>query len=97
MLEIIFFLTFPTYEKLWISNLKCAKGHMIIKTTFVGGFPGDSVAKALHFQCRGPGLDPWSGEQIPHATTVHMLPLKKKKKKKILHAAMKMEDPKCHN
>ena len=61
MLETAFFLTIPTYEKLWISNFKCKKGHMIIKTTFVEDFPGDSVAKALHFQCRGSGLDPWSG------------------------------------
>ena len=62
MLETVFFLTSPTDEKLGISNLKCTKGHMIIKTTFVADFPGDSVAKALHFQCRGPGLDPWSGK-----------------------------------
>jgi len=61
MLETAFFLTIPTYEKLWISNFKCTKGYMIIKTTFVGEFPGDSVAKALYFQCRESGLDPWSG------------------------------------
>ena len=24
-------------------------------------FPGGSVAKTLCSQCRGPGLDPWSG------------------------------------
>ena len=32
-------------------------------------FPGGPVAKTLHFQGRGPGLDPWSGNYIPHATT----------------------------
>ena len=32
---------------------------------FLGG-PG---AKTLCSQCRGLGFDPWSGNQIPHATT----------------------------
>ena len=27
------------------------------------------MAKILHSQCRGPGLNPWSGHYIPHATT----------------------------
>ena len=31
-------------------------------------FPGDTVAKTLGSQCRGPGFDPWSRNQIPHAT-----------------------------
>ena len=31
-----------------------------------GGFSGGSVAKTLHSQCRGPGFDPWSENQIPH-------------------------------
>ena len=26
-----------------------------------GGLPWCLVAKTLHSQCRGPGLDPWSG------------------------------------
>ena len=51
-------------------------------------YPGGLVAKTLCSQCRGPGFDPWSGNQIPHVTTKrkkrsHMLQLK------ILHAAMK--------
>ena len=32
-------------------------------------FPGDPVAKTLRTQCRGPSFDPWSGNQIPHATS----------------------------
>ena len=24
-------------------------------------FPGSPMAKTLHFQCRGPGFNPWSG------------------------------------
>ena len=27
------------------------------------------MAKTLHSQCRGPRFDPWSGCNIPHATT----------------------------
>ena len=33
-----------------------------------GNFPGGPVAKTLHSQSRGPRFDPWSGDQIPHAT-----------------------------
>ena len=32
-------------------------------------FPGDPVAKTPCSECRGPGFDPWSGNEIPHATT----------------------------
>ena len=28
-------------------------------------FPGGPVAKALTCQCKGPGFNPWSGNQIP--------------------------------
>ena len=35
----------------------------------VHDFPGDSVAETLCSQCRGPGFEPWSGNQMPHATT----------------------------
>ena len=34
-----------------------------------GDFPGGPVVKTLHSQCRGPGFNPWSGNQIPHAAT----------------------------
>ena len=30
-------------------------------------FTSSAVAKILHAQCRGPGFDLWSGDQIPHA------------------------------
>ena len=42
-------------------------------------FPGGPVAKTLHSQCRGPRFDPWSGNNIPHATS------------KGLHAATKTQ------
>ena len=32
-------------------------------------FPGGPVGKAPLSQCRGPGFNPWSGNQIPHAAT----------------------------
>ena len=32
-------------------------------------FPDGLVAKSLYSQCRGPRLDPWSGNYIPHAAT----------------------------
>ena len=32
-----------------------------------GNFPGSTVVKAPRYQCRGPGLDPWSGNEIPQA------------------------------
>ena len=35
----------------------------------VRDFPGGSMAKILHSQCRGPGLNPWSGNWIPRAAT----------------------------
>ena len=35
-----------------------------------GDFPGGPVAKTLCSQCRGPGFDPWSGNQF------HMLQLR---------------------
>lgn len=34
-------------------------------------FPGDTVPKTLHSQCRGPQFSPWLGKWIPHATTNH--------------------------
>ena len=32
-------------------------------------FPCGPVAKTPHFQCRHQGLDPWSGNENPHAAT----------------------------
>ena len=32
-------------------------------------FPAGPVARTPHSQWRGPGIDPWSGNQIPYATT----------------------------
>ena len=39
------------------------------KSPPIRGFPGGPVAKTPCSQCRGPGLDPWPGNQIPSATT----------------------------
>ena len=35
-------------------------------------FPGGSVTKTPHSQCREPGFDSWSGNSIPHARTKTM-------------------------
>ena len=35
-------------------------------------FLGGPVAKTLCSQCRGSGFDPWSGNEIPHATTTNL-------------------------
>ena len=35
----------------------------------VGDFPGDLVAKTVLAGQGGPGFDPWSGNEIPHAAT----------------------------
>ena len=32
-------------------------------------FPSDPMAKTLHSQCWEPRFNPWSGNQIQHATT----------------------------
>ena len=32
-------------------------------------FPGGPAAETPHSQSKGPGFDPWSQNQIPHATT----------------------------
>ena len=33
---------------------------IILKTNYLGDFPGDPVAKTLSSQCKGPGFSPWS-------------------------------------
>ena len=56
------------------------------KKTEKSDFPGGPAAKSLHYQCRGPRFDPWSGNQNSHATTKssHVTA------KKIPHAIMKI-------
>ena len=44
-------------KKRWQEYTELYKGH----------FPGGPVAETPSSQCRGPGYDPWSGNQIPHA------------------------------
>ena len=56
-------------------------------------FPGDPVAKTVHSHCRVLRIDLWSENEISHAATLK----KKKRKKRILHVTMKMEDPACCN
>ena len=34
-----------------------------------GEFPSGPADKTRYSQCRRPGFDPWSGNQIPHVTT----------------------------
>ena len=47
----------PTSISEWQLNVMC--------WDFLGG----PVVKTLHFQCRGPRFDPWSGNRTLHATT----------------------------
>ena len=48
-------------------------------TTYsAGDFPGSSVVKTQHFQCRGCGFNPWSGKLGCHKPNSMV---KKKKKK----------------
>ena len=51
-----------------------------IITEMCQDFPGGPVAKTLHSQCRGPGSDPWSGNQVPHMAQLkfHVQRLKNK-------------------
>ena len=53
------------------------------KNNWYRDFPGGPVGKTPHYQCRGPCLDPWSGNQVLHAAT------------KSSHAATKK--PACRN
>ena len=41
--------------------LVCLIGIKGSKTMLLGDFPGGSVARGLHPQCRGPGFNHWSG------------------------------------
>ena len=54
-----------------------------IQSKNIGGFPAGPVAKTLSSQCRGPMLNPWSGNWILHATTKESQAVTK--------------DPTCHN
>ena len=63
-------------------------------------FPGVPVVKTPRSQCRGPGLDPWSGNWIPHAAakTQHSQMNKyfKKKKKRneiMIRTCYNMDEP----
>ena len=53
-------------EKKSVQTLGCQE---TAKTNFWWGLPGGSVAKTLSSQCRGPGFDPWSGNEIRHVPT----------------------------
>ena len=43
-----------------VLTTKASKSHN------VGDFPRGQMAKTSHSQCRGPGFDPWSGNELPH-------------------------------
>ena len=45
------------------------KSHFIDRNTEAQDFRGGPVVKTLLFQSRGPGFDPWAGDQNPHAAT----------------------------
>lgn len=57
------------------------------------GLPGAPVGKNLSSQCRGPRSDPWSGSQMPHAST-------KRPHAAIKHPTHRNKDrrhPACHS
>ena len=43
-------------------HFKCMAKRISFKAIrkYFGDFPGGQVAKTLHYQCRRPGLDPWT-------------------------------------
>ena len=44
-------------------------GVVLQKSKSYRNFPGGPVAETPHSQCRGPGLDLWSGNYSSHITT----------------------------
>ena len=62
-------------------------------------FPRGPLAKTLCSQSRGPGFDPWSGNQIPHTTIKSSHDSSKthcnqiKKERNILHKNNKNKEP----
>ena len=63
---------FMLFERAWVETkiLNISFCHTVIlsikkkkekRTSSVVDFPGSPVVKIPHFQCRGQGLDPWSG------------------------------------
>ena len=52
--------TQKTKEKIAKLDLNKIKT-FVHERTLLKGFPGGPVAKTLRSQCRGPGIDPWSG------------------------------------
>ena len=42
---------------------------LILKIIASKDFPGGPVANTQCSQCREPGFNPWSGNQMPHAVT----------------------------
>ena len=51
-----------------IFKLHKKNGHTDIANKLCGDFPGGSVAKSLHFKCRGNKSDSQWGNWDPHAT-----------------------------
>ena len=61
-----------------------------------GGFPGGPVTKTPCFQCMGPGIRSLVRELDPTCCNQEFTLLQlKKKKKRILHMATKIEDSLC--
>ena len=63
------FSIFPT-ELIGLFVIKCVKVLLQYKrNTCDKDFPGGPVAKTPCSQCRGPGFEPCSGNEIPHTAT----------------------------
>ena len=74
-------------------SLNTTKTDMLAKLKIqLRDFPGGPVAKTLPSQCRGPGFNPWSGNQVPHAAIQSS-----QQATKTPCATMKVEDPMCCN
>ena len=94
---LLFLSLLQVFKKFWIDNVftwsnrkEIEKRH--IEKCMLQDLPGDSMAKILRSQCRGPGFYPWLGNWTPQPQLrVHQPQLK------IPHAAMKVDQgPDCN-
>ena len=73
--------------QVWLSvhKLRCASNikSIVLGISQVWDFPDGPVTKTPSSQCQGPGFNPWSGKQIPHAPTKS--------------SSASTKDSKCHN
>ena len=63
-------------ENFRICSYFLSKKEIYLNTLTFGDLPGGPVAKTVSSQCKGPGFDPWSGNQegFPGSSVVENLP-----------------------